>query len=107
MDHPLSPDKSSDQRPIDPHRPMTFQELCQYLRVRPPTIRTYMAERLREVGFKVGKEWRFLPLEVIEWLKWRQRRRAAGQSQSGHPAHSPSHSANPHIERIVNQHWPR
>jgi hypothetical protein len=107
MNDPSSPNKSPDQRPIDPHRPMTFHELCQYLRARPPTIRTYLAEGLKEVGSKVGKEWHFLPLEVIERLKWRQRRRAAGQSKPGRAARALTPSAKPRIERFLNQHWPQ
>jgi hypothetical protein len=86
---------------------MTFQELCQHLKARPPTVHTYLAEGLKAVGFQVGKEWRFLPLEVIAWLTWRQRRRAAGQSKPGLPAKAPPPSAIPRIERFLNQHWPQ
>src|SRR2546421_8489555 len=98
MNEPPSDHTSADQRPIDPYQPMTLEELCHYLKARPPTIRTYLAEGLKEVGFKVGKEWRFLPLEVIEWLKWRQWRRTAGQSKPALPPPAPSPSApNPPI----------
>jgi hypothetical protein len=86
---------------------MTFEELCQYLKARPPTIRSYLAEGLKDVGFKVGKEWRFLPLDVVEWLKWRQQRRTAGKSKLGLPPHASPLSAHPVIERFLNQHWPQ
>ena len=107
MNERLNAHKSPDQRPIDPHRPMTFEELCQYLKARPPTIRSYLAEGLKDVGFKVGKEWRFLPLDVVEWLKWRQRRRATGQSKPGLPPDASRRSAHPVIERFLNHHWPQ
>jgi hypothetical protein len=84
---------------------MTLEELCHYLKARPPTIRTYLAKGLKGVGFKVGKEWRFLPLDVIEWLKWRQRRKAAGTAKPGLSLPGSPPSAHPIIERFLNQHW--
>jgi Helix-turn-helix domain len=107
MDDPLTNDESAQHGPIDPHRPMDFQELCRYLKASPPTIRAYLAEGLREVGFKVGKEWRFLPLEVIEWLKWRQRRKSGGKRKPPHPTPSASLPADPRIRRFLKKHWPR
>jgi hypothetical protein len=86
---------------------MTFEELCQYLKPRSPTIRSYLAEGLKDVGFKVGKEWRFLPLDVVEWLKWQQRRRATGKSKPALPPQASPPAAHPVIERFLNQHWPQ
>lgn len=59
-----------ETKAIDPNYPITFEELQEYLRVSKYTLQDYLAEGLgRQAGLKVGKEWRFLPLEVIQWLK--------------------------------------
>ncbi len=64
-----------DTKPIDTNYPMTFEELREYLRISKYTLHDYLAEGLgRQAGFKVGKEWRFMPLDVVEWLKDRHRK---------------------------------
>ena len=64
-----------DTKTIDPNYPITFEELREYLRVSKYTLQDYLAEGLgRQAGFKVGKEWRFMPLDVIEGLKDRHKR---------------------------------
>ncbi|OGW14689.1 MAG: hypothetical protein A3G93_04815 [Nitrospinae bacterium RIFCSPLOWO2_12_FULL_45_22] len=63
------------RQPVDPNFPMTFEELKAYLRVSKYTLQDYLAEGLgMQAGFKIGKEWRFMPLDVIEWLKDRHRK---------------------------------
>ncbi len=60
---------------IDPNQPMTLEELKRYLQASEDTLRGYLGEGMgRQSGFKVGKSWRFLPLDVVEWLKRRQKR---------------------------------
>jgi hypothetical protein len=107
MDELLTNDHSPDREPTDPFRPMNFEELCRYLKARPQTIRAYLAEGLGRVGFKVGKEWRFLPLDVIEWLKWRHRRKTGEKPGPAMPPPSRQQSAPQHIERFLNKHWPQ
>ena len=64
-----------DTKLIDPNFPMTFEELREYLRISKYTLQDYLAEGLgRQSAFKIGKGWRFMPLEVIEWLKDRHKR---------------------------------
>lgn len=63
-----------DTKVIDPNYPLTRQELEEYLRISSDTLSDYLKEGLNRVGFKIGKGWRFLPFEVIQWLKDRHKR---------------------------------
>jgi hypothetical protein len=59
---------------IDPNYPLTLEELKEYLRISEDTLKAYLSEGLGREGFKVGKSWRFMPLDVIVWLKDRHKR---------------------------------
>lgn len=63
-----------DNRQIDVNFPMTREEFQDYLRVSKYTLQDYLAEGLNRVGFKVGREYRFIPLDVVSWLKDRQKK---------------------------------
>jgi hypothetical protein len=107
MDDSPNNDLGCSQRPIDPNRPMDFDELCRYLKASRSTIRSYLAEGMTEVGFKVGKKWRFLPLEVIDWLKRRQQHKAGGKPRTPPPRRSTPQSGHSRIEQFLEEHWPR
>jgi hypothetical protein len=85
---------------------MDLEEICGYLKATPSTIRAYLTEGMTEVGFKVGKEWRFLPLDVVDWLKRRRQRQAARQQKTTKPRRSTPRSGHSQIDRFLDQHWP-
>jgi predicted site-specific integrase-resolvase len=85
---------------------MDFEEVCDYLQASPSTIRSYLAEGMTEAGFKVGKEWRFLPLDLIDWLKRRQQRQAARQRKAATPRRSTPRSGHARIDQFLEEHWP-
>lgn len=66
------PDLRRPARPIDPSRPVSLTELAEWLNAPRSTLYKYLAEGLRAIGVKVGREWRFRTEEVWEWLKVRQ-----------------------------------
>lgn len=66
------PDLRRPARPIDPSRPVSLTELAEWLNAPRSTLYKYLAEGLRAIGVKVGREWRFRTEEVWEWLKIRQ-----------------------------------
>lgn len=51
------------------YRPFTFKEICEFLRAKETTIRQYCREGMPK--FFVGKEARFIPDKVVEWLERR------------------------------------
>ena len=50
-------------------KPLTTQELCEFLRLKKSTLDQYNHEGLPR--FFVGKECRYIPSKVIEWLERR------------------------------------
>jgi len=48
---------------------MTVPEVAQYLRVAPITVYR-LAEKKDLPGGKAGGQWRFVKLEVGQWLEW-------------------------------------
>jgi len=53
------------------NRPMTMQELCTALSVSNETVYGWIKKK-RFPAFRIGRDWRFEPLEVLEW--WEARR---------------------------------
>jgi hypothetical protein len=106
MDDPPTNDRSCSQRPVESNRRMDFEELCRYLKASRSTIRSYLADGMTEVGFKVGKKWRLLPLEVIGWLKRRQQHEADGKPRTPPPRRSTPQSGHSRIEQFLEKHWP-
>ncbi len=53
--------------------PLTTPELCEYLRASKSTIDQYNREGMPR--FYVGKECRYIPSEVVDWLKRRSSNR--------------------------------
>lgn len=61
---------------MTPHRaekPLTVEELCDYLQASKSTIDQYNREGMPR--FFVGKECRYIPSKVIEWLERRSQHR--------------------------------
>ena len=59
-----------------PNRSMGIKELADWLGASRSTVAQYVREGLGEAaGFKVGKQWRLMPLEVVAWLRDRPIRR--------------------------------
>ena len=56
-----------------PERPLTTEELCDFLKASRSTIDQYNREGMPR--FFVGKECRYLPEKVVEWLERRCRHR--------------------------------
>ena len=51
---------------------LTVAETCQYLKVSPRTLYRYIQDR-RLPGFKLGKGWRFVRVDLEQWLRDRSR----------------------------------
>jgi predicted DNA-binding transcriptional regulator AlpA len=75
--HPPAIDqRSSGESPytlFDNQIPKTIDELCAFLRASKSTIYEYNRQGIPR--FPVGKSWRYMTDEVIEWLKERGKRR--------------------------------
>lgn len=54
-------------------RPLTASELCEYLRISRTTINQYNREGMPR--FFVGKECRYIPSKVVDWLERRSAHR--------------------------------
>ncbi len=65
-------------------KPLTTSELCEYLQASKSTIDQYNREGMPR--FFVGKECRFLPNKVIEWLERRSAHRVFPQEETFDPA---------------------
>lgn len=64
-------------------RPLTTPELCDFLRCRPSTLNQYNREGLPR--FFVGKECRYFPSKVLDWLERRSRNRVAPTEETFDP----------------------
>ncbi|MFQ5932737.1 MAG: helix-turn-helix domain-containing protein [Nitrospiraceae bacterium] len=56
---------------------LTVAETCRYLKIAPRTLYRYIQNQ-RMPAFKLGKEWRFVRSDLVQWLRQRPtgRRRA-------------------------------
>jgi excisionase family DNA binding protein len=51
---------------------MTAEETCRYLKITPRTLYRYL--RSRQIpAFKLGKEWRFVRSDLLQWIRDRTR----------------------------------
>ncbi len=64
-------------------RPLTTQELCDFLQVAKSTIDQYNREGMPR--FYVGKECRYIPAKVIEWLERRSEYRVRSTTETFDP----------------------
>jgi hypothetical protein len=64
-------------------RPLTTSELCDYLKASKTTIDQYNREGMPR--FYVGKECRYLPSKVIDWLERRSHHRTLPTEETFDP----------------------
>lgn len=64
-----------------PEKPLTTPELCDYLQASKSTIDQYNREGMPR--FFVGKECRYIPRKVIEWLERRSAHRVPTEATFG------------------------
>jgi hypothetical protein len=50
-------------------RPISLVELATWLTLPRSTLDKYLAEGMRNIGVKIGKQWRFRPYDVLAWLE--------------------------------------
>ncbi|MBW8064529.1 MAG: helix-turn-helix domain-containing protein [Nitrospira sp.] len=51
---------------------LTVAETCRYLKIAPRTLYRYIQNQ-RLPAFKLGKEWRFVRSDLVQWLRQRPR----------------------------------
>lgn len=64
-------------------RPLTIGEICDYLQISKSTVDQYNREGMPR--FYVGKQCRYIPSKVIEWLERRCRHRVIPQEEAFDP----------------------
>lgn len=60
------------ETPLDPTRPLSPDEVAQWLNVPTDAIKKLLRRGLRDAGVQIGTEWRFRAEEVWRWLKGRE-----------------------------------
>lgn len=66
-----------------PENPLTLRELCDFLKATKSTIDQYNREGMPR--FYVGKECRYLPSKVIDWLERRSQHRVCPAEETFDP----------------------